>query len=196
MKTSKEALEYIESHSKWKDQLNLLRDLLNSFPFVETIKWGIPVYTMDNKNMVGLAAFKNHLALWFYQGALLQENTQLLYNAQEEKTKGLRQIRFDENSPIEPEILKPYVEEAILLHKQGKEIQPEKKQAPEIPPLMEKEFSNKPPFRKKFYELTPGRQREYCGYIKDAKREDTKLKRLEKIIPMINKGIGLNDKYR
>ena len=44
--------------------------------------------------------------------------------------------------------------------------------------------------------MTKGKQREYAEYIADAKREETKSKRLEKIIPMILANQGLNDKYR
>lgn len=73
MKTPKDATEYIEGHLKWKEQLHILRSLLSSYPFEESIKWGVPVYTLNNKNLIGIAAFKNHHALWFYQGALLEK---------------------------------------------------------------------------------------------------------------------------
>lgn len=196
MKTPKDASEYIEGQPGWKEQLQTLRRLLTSYPFEETIKWGIPIYTLNNKNLIGLAAFKNHLALWFYQGAMLEKNTELLYNAGENKTKALRQIRFNERSEIDPGVIKKHVEETIELHKQGKELKPEKKEALEVPQILQNEFDKNKDFRKKFYALTPGRRREYCEYIKEAKKEDTRLKRLKMIIPMIDKGRGLNDKYR
>ena len=44
--------------------------------------------------------------------------------------------------------------------------------------------------------LTPGKQREYAEYIQTAKQDATKQTRLEKITPMILKGVGLNDKYK
>ena len=44
--------------------------------------------------------------------------------------------------------------------------------------------------------MTLGKRKEYAAYVIEAKREETKVKRLEKIKPMILEGIGLNDKYR
>ena len=47
-----------------------------------------------------------------------------------------------------------------------------------------------------FRNLRKGLQREYAEYIAAAKRDETKLLRLQKILPMIMTGVGLNDKYR
>ncbi|MFN4764444.1 DUF1801 domain-containing protein [Gillisia sp. Q332] len=112
--------QYINAHSAWTVQLKLLRQLLNSFPLTETIKWGGPVYTLEGKNLIGMGAFKNHYALWLFQGALLQNNTELLGNAQEGKTSALRQIRFDKDSDIQIEVLSKYISESIELSKEGK----------------------------------------------------------------------------
>ena len=82
--------QFIEQHSKWSKQLMELRKLLASFNLNETIKWGSPVYTKDGKNLFGLGAFKNHYGIWFFQGALLKNNTEFLVNAQEGKTQAMR----------------------------------------------------------------------------------------------------------
>lgn len=128
-------------------------------------------------------------------GCLIRKNRKLLHNVQENKTKALRQIKFDENSTIDPELLKKFFEETIEQHKLGKEIKPKKKETPDLPPLLLEAFKQNEKFRDNFKTLSSGKQREYVEYIKEAKREDTKLKRLNKIIPMINEGKGLNDKY-
>ena len=47
-----------------------------------------------------------------------------------------------------------------------------------------------------FKAITPGRQGEYKEYIGTAKREDTRARRLAKIVPMILAGTGLNDAYK
>ena len=47
-----------------------------------------------------------------------------------------------------------------------------------------------------FDALTPGKQREYAKYVAEAKREETRLSRTKKIMPMIKAGKGLNDRYR
>lgn len=49
---------------------------------------------------------------------------------------------------------------------------------------------------KSFKKLSPYNQKEYAEYISTAKQEKTKISRLAKILPMIKKGKGLNDKYK
>jgi uncharacterized protein YdeI (YjbR/CyaY-like superfamily) len=188
--------QYIQSHPRWSEILLELRELLNSTVLTETIKWGGPVYTLDGKNLLGIGAFKNHSALWFFQGALLQDNTNLLINAQEGKTKALRQIRFDLGSKIDKQELLKYIDETISLHKQGKVIKPDLWKGIFIPSELSDFFESNSELKKAFSVLTPGKQREYAEYITEAKREVTKQKRIEKIVPMIKVGIGLNDKYK
>jgi len=188
--------EYVQKHPDWEEEISSLREMLLSTELEETIKWGGPVYTVKGKNVVGIGAFKNHCALWFFQGALLKENTVLLQNAQEGKTKALRQVRFEKGDELPVEILRKYVLEAIQNQKEGKEIKSVKGKEVEISALMDTAFENDSDLKKAFFELTPGKQREYCEYIAEAKREATKLSRLEKITPMIKSGQGLHDKYK
>lgn len=192
----KSAKEYIENHPYWRAELEQFREMLLGTELTETIKWGVPVYTFQGKNIVGTAAFKNHIALWFYQGALLKKNTDLLINAQEGKTKALRQIRFKKGDPIKKELLQNYVLEAIQNQREGKEIKPERHKNVEIPKELEHVFKNNPNLNEAFEQLTTGKQREYCEYIATAKREGTKQSRVEKITPMILAGKGLNDQYK
>ncbi len=188
--------QYINAHSAWTVQLKLLRKLLNSFPLTETIKWGGPVYTLDGKNLIGIGAFKKHYALWLFQGALLQNNTELLVNAQEGKTSALRQIRFDKDSDIQIEVLSKYISESIELSKEGKLIKPNLKKELIIPSQLTDHFNKDKDLKRAFSDLSLGKQREYSEYIIEAKRDETKQKRIEKIIPMIKVGMGLNDKYK
>ncbi|SDL77142.1 Uncharacterized conserved protein YdeI, YjbR/CyaY-like superfamily, DUF1801 family [Salinimicrobium catena] len=192
----KSVAEYIEKHPQWEEEIASLREMLLSTELEEAIKWGGPVYTLNGKNVVGIGAFKNHCALWFFQGALLRENTALLQNAQEGKTKALRQIRFEKGDLPSIDVLQKYVQEAIQNQKEGKELKPVKNKEVEIPPLLETAFEKDNILKKAFLELTPGRQREYCDHIAEAKREATKLSRLTKITPMIKSGQGLHDKYK
>ncbi|WP_324721321.1 YdeI/OmpD-associated family protein [Salinimicrobium sp. HB62] len=190
------AEEYIAAHPGWEEELTKLREMILGTDVEETIKWGAPVYTVGGKNVLSIAAFKNHCAMWFYNGALLRENTALLENAQESKTKALRQIRFEKGEDIPVEQLRKYVLEAVQNQKEGKEIKPEKAKRNVIPPELESAFAEDPALEVAFKNLTPGRQREYCDHISEAKREATKQSRLEKITPMIKAGGGLYDKYK
>src|SRR5690606_39018558 len=130
--------EYIEKHSKWEAQLRELRVMLLSTGLEETIKWGAPAYTLNGKNVVGLSAFKNHYGLWFFQGALLKDNTALLVNAQEDKTKAMRQMKFDQDHQLDCEVIRKYVQEAIQNQQEGKEIKADHTQKELIIPAEQK----------------------------------------------------------
>lgn len=188
--------EYIKTHPSWEKELESLRAIMQNTELEECIKWGAPVYALEGKNVVSIAAFKNHCALWFFNGALLKENTILLHNAQEGKTKALRQIRFEKGDKIEPENLQKYVVEAIQNQREGKEIKPETAKKLVIPAELKAAFKEDKDLEKSFQQLTKGKQREYADYISQAKRETTKQSRLEKIKPMIKNGEGLHDKYK
>lgn len=188
--------QYIKTHPTWEKELLSLREVLQNTELEECIKWGAPVYALDGKNVVGIAAFKNHCALWFFNGALLKENTALLHNAQEGKTKALRQIRFKKGDEIKPEILQKYVAEAIQNQREGKEIKPSKDKKLVLPSELKGELEKDEDLKNSFYQLTKGKQREYADYITQAKREATKQTRLQKIKPMVMNGVGLHDKYK
>ena len=114
--------EYISCHTYWEEELRQLHEMIITTDLEPAIKWGAPVYTLNGKNVVGIGAFKNHYGLWFFNGALLKENTSLLVNAQEGKTKALRQIRFEKGDEINTSTLLPYIKEAIQNQREGKEI--------------------------------------------------------------------------
>ncbi|PTX42223.1 uncharacterized protein YdeI (YjbR/CyaY-like superfamily) [Christiangramia gaetbulicola] len=188
--------EYISCHSYWEEELRQLHEMMLTTELEPTIKWGAPVYTIDGKNVVGIGAFKNHYGIWFFNGALLKKNTALLVNAQEGKTKALRQIKFEKGDEINTSILLPYIKEAIQNQKEGIEIKPAKQKELIVPPELSSAFKKDPELKSAFKKLSPGKQREYADHISEAKREATRQSRLEKVIPMIKSGVGLNDKYK
>ena len=196
MDRSKSANEFILKHQQWQEILTFLRDILLSTGLEETIKWGVPVYTLDGKNVVGLTAFKNHVAIWFLQGALLKDPAGVLVNAQEGTTRAQRQWRFDSMEGLDKGLIEDYLVEAIENQKKGKTIKPAKREAFSIPGELSEVLSGDKDLDASFKQLTSYKQREFAEYIAGAKRTDTKLRRLEKIVPMIRNSIGLNDRYR
>lgn len=196
MNKAKSVEEYIELHDKWSDVLNELREIILKTELEETVKWGAPTYTINGKNVVGLGAFKHHYGLWFHNGVFLKDEHGLLINAQEGKTRALRQMRFEEGDKINESVILQYLKEAIANQKAGKEIKPERKSGDLSVPSLLQEALNDDALKQAFEGLTPYKQKEYCEYIETAKRDATKQSRLEKITPMILQGIGLNDKYR
>jgi uncharacterized protein YdeI (YjbR/CyaY-like superfamily) len=188
--------EYISKHQKWEQSLNHLHALISNTELEVAIKWGQPVYSLNGKNVVGIGAFKEHFGLWFFNGALLEDPGGHLHNAQEGKTKAMRQLRFESPSDINDTIVVEFLNQAIANQKAGKEVQIDTKRKAKVPPLLEEALNQEDDLKSKFESLTPGRQREYSEYISTAKQEATKKRRLDKIIPMIKKGMGLNDKYQ
>ncbi len=189
--------EYIENNSHYKTELETLRALLLSTQLMEHIKWNAPVYSLNNKNVVGLGAFKNHFCLWFFNGVFLKDKANILYNAQEEKTKALRQLRFNNADDVNLALIKSYIDEAIKNQELGKELKPKRTTTKKAQPKELKDvLSNNEELQKAFKKLSQSKQNEYCDHIASAKREATKQSRLEKIIPQILNGEGLHDKYK
>jgi len=197
MNNSNKIEAYFEQEHPFKEALLKLRAVFKETELVETFKWNAPVYTIDDKNVAGLARFKNHFGVWFFNGALLKDPENRLHNAQEGKTKALRQMRFETESEIDSKILKAYLKEAITNQKKGLKIKaakPVKKVS--IPVELKAAFSKNAALQKAFNALTPGRQKEYAEHIGSAKQEKTRLSRLEKATPLILEGKGLHDKYK
>ncbi len=196
MQRHKTVDDYILANQQWEEALTRLRKIFLSTELSEAVKWGAPVYTVDGKNVAGLGAFKSYVGIWFFQGMFLTDRHQKLINAQEGKTKAMRQWRFDSLEEIDTALVKEYLEEAIQNQKDGKELKPEKGKSLLIPDVLSEALEKNSNLKACFSELNLSKQREYAEYITEAKRDATKAKRLEKIIPMILDKIGLNDKYR
>nr|WP_321243870.1 DUF1801 domain-containing protein [uncultured Psychroserpens sp.] len=189
--------EYIEVNSHFTEALKTLRDIIMSTELEETVKWSMPTYCLNGKNVLGIGAFKNHFCIWFHHGVFLKDEHSLLHNAQEDKTKGMRQMRFESKNDINKAAVLAYAKEATENQRLGREIKPVRKtKAINIPSELKDVLKSNSELHTSFKALTPGKQREYCDHISEAKREATKLSRLEKITPMIIKGVGLHDKYK
>ncbi len=190
--------DYIESHPEWLEALTLLRDIIISTEVSETVKWGAPTYTCQNKNIVGMAAFKSYVGIWFHQGVFLKDDQKVLINANEENTKGLRQWRFNSVDEIERSVglIREYVLEAIENQKNGLRIKIDRSKPLIIPDILQSAFDENQDLLKAFESFSLSKKREFTDHIDEAKREETKQNRLNKIIPYIMGGIGLHDKYR
>ena len=103
MKFAKSIEAFFAMHPNWEKELLLLREILCSGDVEETLKWGMPTYTVNKKNVAGMGAFKSYVGIWFHQGVFLKDEAKKLINAQEGKTKGLRQWRFSSLKEIEKE---------------------------------------------------------------------------------------------
>ncbi len=180
---------------KWTEELLLLKTIIDKTELTETTKWGGPVYVYEKKNVVGLGGFKDYFAIWFFNGVFLKDEKKRLLNAQEDRTKSLRQWRFTSKEELNEKEILQYIAEAIENEKQGKIIKPSKKETI-VSEFLEKEMIQNPALKEAFEKFSPYKQYEFLEYIESAKQEKTKISRIEKVIPMILQNVGLNDKYR
>lgn len=190
--------EYILNSGVWQPSLNMLRELMLALNLEETVKWGTPVYCINGKNVVGMASFKAYTGLWFYQGVFLEDRQKKLVNASEGETRGQRQWRFESADEIEADLdlVIEYVREAIENAKAGKEIKPQRNKPFDLPVELTEAFDADPVLKKLFRLLSYSKRRDFARYIGQAKRPETRKKRLEKSIPLIREGKGLMDQYK
>lgn len=195
METDSDKKHVWDKVNQWEEELLFLKSLIDKTELVETIKWGGPIYVYNKKNVIGIGGFKNYFAIWFLNGVFLKDEKKRLINAQEDKTKSMRQWRFTSKEEVNEKEVLEYILEAIEIEKQGKVIKPSKKEAI-ISELLNIEMEQNPALKEAFENFKPYKQYEFLEYIESAKQEKTKLARIEKVIPMILANVGLNDKYR
>lgn len=198
MDTSEKIESYFQEEHNYKKEIGLLRELVLKTELEETFKWSFPTYTLKNKNVLAICKFKQHFCIWFFNGVFLSDPKNLLQNAQEGKTKAMRQWKFTSMQEIDEMTVSAYIHEAIENQRKGLQLV-SKKTKPKSAPLSEllkEELKNHVDLNQAFLALSPYKQKEYSEYISMAKQDKTKISRLEKIKPMILSGKGLNDKYR
>ena len=186
--------EFLDKAKKWMEEYKTLRKIVLDCELTEEFKWMNPCYTFEKKNIVLIHGFKEYCALLFPKGALLQDSHGLLIQ-QTENVQGARQIRFTNVQEIveKEAILKAYIYEAIEVEKAGLKVKAKKPEELIIPEELQHEFDEIPALKDAFTTLTPGRQRAYILYFSAAKQSKTRESRVEKCIPNILNGKGLND---
>ena len=180
--------------NKWQEEFETLREIVLDSPLTEDVKWGQACYTSDGRNVVLIHAFKEYCALLFFKGALLKDPKAILIQ-QTENVQSARQIRFTnvrEIVAMKP-ILKAYIYEAIEVEKAGLKVNFKKTTEFIIPEEFQKTLDENPALKAAFDALTPGRQRAYILYFSAPKQSKTRESRVEKCIPLIFDGMGLND---
>lgn len=198
MDKSEKVERYFSEEHQYQEAIGVLRALVLKTPMEETFKWMFPTYTLAGKNVVAICKFKKHFGIWFFNGVFLSDPHGVLENAQEGKTQAMRHWKFDTIEDIDETKVMAYVNEAIENERKGLKLAPRKKTPIRVvlPELLKTALSQNAAAQTAFGKLSPYNKKEYAEYIDSAKRETTKLSRLEKILPMIIEGKGLNDKYK
>ena len=195
-KTNPKVDAILSKEKNWKEEFEKLRAIFLASGLTEELKWGTPCYTFEKRNVVLMHGFKEYCALLFFKGALLKDPNGILIK-QTENVQSARHIRFTSAREIvkmKP-ILKAYVNEAIEVEKAGLKVNYKKTKDFKIPEEFQKKLSAKggPALKKAFAALTPGRQRAYIFYFSAPKLSKTREARVEKSIPLILNGKGLED---
>ena len=185
---------FFSKDTKWQKEYEKLRTIILDCGLTEELKWGCPCYTFEKRNIVLIHGFKEYCALLFFKGILLNDANGILIQ-QTENVQAARQIRFTDLQEIVKlgKILKAYIYEAIEVEKAGLKVDLKKTTDFKIPEEFQKKLNKMPALKKAFDALTPGRQRAYIFYFSQPKQSKTRESRIEKYVPQIIKGKGLDD---
>jgi uncharacterized protein YdeI (YjbR/CyaY-like superfamily) len=185
---------YFNKAEKWHQELIKLRSIMLDMPIVEELKWGVPCYTLNGSNVVLIHYFKDYCALLFHKGVLLKDSKSLLIQ-QTENVQSARQLRFKDIREIidQEALIKAYTLEAIEVEKKGLKVEFKPTTEFKMPEEFESKLNSMPKLKKAFEALTPGRQRGYLLHFSSAKQAKTRVDRVQKYIPKILEGKGLDD---
>jgi len=185
---------YIDRNEKWSKEIEELRKIALDCPLTEELKWGCPCYTYNDQNVFLIHVFKEYAAYLFFKGALMPDGHGILIQ-QTQNVQSARQVRFKNLGEIKKssKILKAYIHEAIEVEKSGLKVALRKTDEYPIPDEFLKQLKKAAALKKAFTALTPGRQRAYLMHFSQPKKAETRIARIEKCIPDILKGKGLND---
>ena len=187
-------VDFFFRKGKWQEEYEKLRAIILETGLAEELKWGCPCYTFEKTNIVLIHGFKEYCALLFFKGALLKDPNGILIQ-QTENVQSARQIRFTNAQEIRKlkTTLKSYIQEAIAVEKAGLKVNLKKTSEFKMPDEFKDKLSRDANLKKAFNSLTPGRQRAYLLYFSSPKQSKTREARIEKSVPQILKGKGLND---
>jgi uncharacterized protein YdeI (YjbR/CyaY-like superfamily) len=185
---------FFNKAEKWQKEFAKLRTIVLDCGLTEELKWGQPCYMYQKSNIVLIHGFKEYCAILFFKGALLKDAKGILIQ-QTENVQAGRQVRFTNVREIVKlgAILKAYIMEAIEVEKAGLKVQLKKTSEYSIPEEFQHKLDEDPALKTAFEALTPGRQRAYIFYFSQPKQSKTRESRIEKCMPQIFNGKGLND---
>jgi uncharacterized protein YdeI (YjbR/CyaY-like superfamily) len=185
---------FFNKASKWQAEYEQLRKIVLDCKLTEELKWGCPCYTFEGNNVVLIHGFKDYCALLFMKGVLMKDAKGILIQ-QTENVQAARQIRFTNLNEIvkSKATLKVYIQEAIAIEKAGLKVELKKPTEFKMAEEFKQVLNEMPDVKKAFEALTPGRQRAYLLHFSQPKQSKTREARVEKSIPQILKGKGLDD---
>jgi uncharacterized protein YdeI (YjbR/CyaY-like superfamily) len=186
--------DFYFNKGKWQKETQQLRKIVLDCDLKEELKWGCPCYTFEGKNIVLIHVFKEYCALLFFKGALLNDPEKILIQ-QTENVQSARQIRFTNLQEIVKmaQVIKAYIYQAVEVEEAGLKVPLKKTKDFTVPEELQDKLNEMPSLKTAFEALTPGRQRGYIFYFSQPKQSKTREARVEKYLPKILDGKGLDD---
>ena len=184
----------VRKQTRWRAEFEELRRILLASGLTEELKWGQPCYALDGKNVALIHGFKDYCAVLFHKGVLLKDPRGVLIQ-QTKNVQAARQLRFTSVQDVRrlEKTLRAYLQEAIALERAGKQVPLKRTEEFERPEELESELAADAALREAFASLTPGRQRAYLLYFSQPKQSKTRSARVQKYLPRILEGFGLDD---
>lgn len=185
---------YVERLKNWVDEVRELRAICLDSGLGEDLKWGVPCYTLEGRNVVLIHSFKEYCALLFFKGALLKDAKGILIQ-QTDNVQAARQVRFKNVEEIRKlkTVLKAYIAEAAKVEQSGLKVELKKTEEFSVPEEFQAKLDEILELKSAFEALTPGRRRAYLLHFSSAKQSKTRTTRVIKAIPDILSGKGLDD---
>ncbi len=184
---------FVSRAKNWRGEMQKLRSILLECGLEEDLKWGKPCFMLEGRNVAIIQPFKEHCSLMFFKGALLEDSHGML-RRQGENTQSALRLEFISEAEIKKTVVKSYVKQAIAVETAGLKVDFNAKHDQELPEELTAILKKDPKLAKAFYALTPGRRRAYVLHFTGAKQAKTRTARIEKCIPKILKGQGMNDR--
>jgi uncharacterized protein YdeI (YjbR/CyaY-like superfamily) len=182
------------NEKRWRKEFSALRNICLASGLSESLKWGQACYDLDGSNIVLIHGFKDYCALLFMKGALLKDSSGILVQ-QTKNVQAQRQIRFVSLEQISSQAVAigTYIHKAIAIEKFGAKVAMKTVAQFEMPDEFSRRLDEEPALAEAFYALSPGRQKAYLLHFSSAKQSTTRTARVEKNVPRILKGMGLDD---
>jgi uncharacterized protein YdeI (YjbR/CyaY-like superfamily) len=159
---------------------------------VETIKWSAPGFTIDGKILLMMAAFKAHAALNFWRGQELRGD-----NAESGGMGQFGKLTSVDDLPSDAEFDR-LIRAAADLAKSApapRQVKHEPKPPAQLHPDFAKALAAAPAAQATFNAFPPSCRREYADWVAEAKRDETRAKRIAEAVQWMTEGKRRHWKY-
>jgi uncharacterized protein YdeI (YjbR/CyaY-like superfamily) len=158
----------------------------------ETLKWGVPHFMLGGQNLAGMAAFKGHATFGFWRD---EEVTGSPRDTGAMGSMGRLATLADLPSD---KVMAGYIAKAAALCAEGKpkRAAPKPRAALELPDDLGAALKANAAAQRHWDAFSPGKRRDYIEWVLEAKREETRAKRIETIVAQVAEGKDRNWKYK